>query len=459
MYFTGICLRKKPTKLQIALKNMQTANIQEPTFQSLHRPLSYRFFNTLGSSLKAVGLPVANLNADSIIESAKKKTELDDFGDQDFHQPLAHLVKSLETEAQLNFVGRHLSRKMLTDLLSERLRVQRYIKQFPETLSERIEKPLFVIGMPRSGTSFLFTLLSQDPSSSSIKYWELFRPSQQFFSDNPSVQNGAEDALIKKSSQSLANTKRLLPNLDRVHSIEAEGPYECFHLLERGFISHTFGLYANVPSYLKWIESEFWEAGTDTPTNLYKYYYQQVQLIQNLRNRTQPSHTSSKSHWVFKSPVHLWSTEHISNVLPDVRFVHIHRDPLSVIPSICSFVAMGRAALSDKVDLHQIGKQALKRWSEAIDTALKVRQQKPSLRILDIHYKRFVKNPIETVREIYSYFDLDFTEEAEINLNKYLSKPSESGKGKHKYSLQQFGLNEEEVRESFSNYYQFMESL
>lgn len=441
---------------------MQKVQTQELTFQSLHRPLSYRFLNSLGSSLNAIGLFSATLDLDSLLSRAKNITELSDFGDQGFHEPLECLVESLKSEARLNFVGKYLSERMLTGLLSERLRIQHYLREFPETLAEEIQKPLFVMGMPRSGTTFLFNLLCQDPNSSWIKHWELYAPSQHFFRSEPLDPTSAESDLIKKSSRDLANTKRLLPQLDQVHTINALGPDECFHLLERGFISHTFGLYANVPTYLKWIEAEFWEASTKTPMNLYQYYHRQVQVIKNLRNRTlnfQGESSETENHWVFKSPIHLWSADHISNVLPDTCFVHIHRDPLSVIPSICSFVAMGRGALSDQVDLQHIGNQVLSRWSKAINKTLEVRQQNSSLRFLDIHYKHFIEDPIEVVRKIYSYFDYDFTEKMEGNLVSYIRKPSKAGQGKHKYSLQQFGLNEEEVREIFRDYYHYISSI
>lgn len=443
---------------------MQKLHNHDLTFQSLHRPLRYQFFNTLGSSLDAVGLSTVDLESESLLERAKKITQLSDFGSQDFYLPLTRLTESLRKEAQLNFVGKHLSKNMLTELLTERLRSQHYFQTFPEASSEKIHKPLFVIGMPRSGTSFLFNLLCQDPNSAWVKYWELHTPSQHFFqSENPDYAI-AENALIKKCDQYLESTKRLMPQLDRVHSIDSLKAYECFHLLERSFVSPTFGLYANVPTYIEWIESEYLKADSQAPINLYQYYYKQIQLIKNLRNRknidTQVICPDLEKHWVFKSPVHLWSIDHISNTIPDTRFIHIHRDPLEVIPSICSFIALGRAVLSDQIDLEKIGKQALNRWSDAINRALGIRQRNPSLRVVDIHYKRFVGNPIETIRKIYSQFDYNFTPELEESLEVYISKSRKSRQGQqHKYSLQQFGLEEGEVFEVFRDYYQFIASI
>ncbi|MBX2866031.1 MAG: sulfotransferase [Leptolyngbyaceae cyanobacterium MAG.088] len=443
---------------------MQNASSQDLTFESLKRPLAYRFFNTLGSSLNTIGLAKTVLDVDSLLETAKKATRLDDFGSQSFHVPLNQLVDSLKSEAQLNFVGKNLSKKMLVELLSERLRVQEYIKRNPETLSEKINRPLFVIGMPRSGTSFLFNLLCQDTNSSCIKYWELYNPPQSFIQDKQLDQAIAEKALLEKCTKELVKKKRLMPQLDQIHAIDALGPYECFHLLERDFVCHTFGLYANVPTYIERIESDWMKADPEASTSLYKRYYQQIQVIKNLHSQLlysqgKPTQEVDK-HWVFKSPVHLWAIDEISNTLPDASFVHIHRDPLSVIPSICSFIALGRAVLSDQVDLKKIGKTALHRWSTAIDRALNIRREHPSLKIIDVHYGRFIKDPVNAVRAIYHQLDYDFPSKLEENLSQYIYKSKKSGRGqKNKYSLQQFGLEESEVRDSFQNYYQFLSSI
>lgn len=443
---------------------MKSASDQELTFESPKRPLSYRFFNTLGSGLNAIGLPKTDLEVNSLVEAAKKATQLDSFGDRSFYAPLTQLVDSLKSEAQLNFVGTHLSKTMLVELLSERLRVQEYIKRNPGVLSEKINRPLFVIGMPRSGTSFLFNLLCQDANSAWIRYWELHTPPPSFIQGEQFDQAVAKKALIEKCSQELANKKRLMPQLDKIHAIDALGPYECFRLLERGFVCHTFGLYANVPTYIERIESDWLNADTQASTSLYKRYQQQIQVIKHLRGQSAASQdkTTQKAdnHWVFKSPVHLWSIDQISGALPNASFIHIHRDPLSVIPSICSFIALGRAVLSDQVDQQQIGKIALNRWSRAINRVLEIRRKNPALKIIDVHYGDFIKDPVNAVRTIYRQLDYDFSSELEENLNQYIAKSRKSGRGqKNRYSLQQFGLEESEVRDSFENYYQFLASI
>ncbi len=135
---------------------MSDSSTQEFTFQSLHRPLAYRAIDFLGSRLGSMGMTIADINVDSLLERATKITHLDDFGDSSFERPLSQLVDSLNNEAHLNFMGKYMMREMLSELLSERLRVQHYFNKFPEVSEEKIEKPLFITGLPRSGTTFLF---------------------------------------------------------------------------------------------------------------------------------------------------------------------------------------------------------------------------------------------------------------------------------------------------------------
>ena len=441
---------------------MQQSHPQEFTFQSLHRPLRYRLLNFLGSSLNTMGIPIAKIEVSSLLESATKITQLSDFGEGSFHRPLSQLVESLKTEAHLNFIGQSVMNNMLTGLLSERLRVQYCLQQYPEILEEKIEKPLFVIGLPRSGTTFLFNLLCQDLNSLWLKHWELRLPAQRFLYEKQLDPAAEEKVLIEKCSKDLEDYKFFFPNIDIYHTFGVTAPEECFNLVARGFVSPIFSLYANVPTYHEQMQSEWWGSDPQKMTNLYQYYRQQVQLIKNRRNRSVNSQTQKstiKNHWVFKAPAHLMFAEQISAVFPDACFVHIHRDPLSTMPSGWSFITMVRAALSDRINLQDIGRQLLDQFSYTVEKALETRRKNPSLRIIDIHYDRFIKNPVETIRTIYQRFDYPFTEEVEIRLKNYLLEDSKNKRVKHRYSLKQFEIEPEEVYQSFVEYYDYLNSL
>ena len=196
------------------------------TFQFLHRPLPYRLLDFSGSCLEKLGAPIAETNLRELLERATKITNLDDFGDRRFEEPLSCLIESLKGEAELNFIGRYIMKKMLLELLCERLRVQDVLQQSPAICSEQINKPLFVIGLPRSGTTFLFNLLCQDPNSLWIKHWELSVAPRPF----PDSDREAK-FLIEQCDRDLEILNFLVPHLNAVHPINVTGPDECFHLL------------------------------------------------------------------------------------------------------------------------------------------------------------------------------------------------------------------------------------
>ncbi|MDY6803115.1 MAG: sulfotransferase [Cyanobacteriota bacterium] len=442
---------------------MSDSSSQEFTFQSLHRPLSYRAIDFLGSRLGSMGISIADINVDSLLERARKITHLNDFGDSSFEGPLSELVDSLNSEADLNFMGKYMMREMLSELLCERLRVQHYFKRFPEVSEEKIEKPLFITGLPRSGTRFLFNLLCQDPNSQWLKHWELHLPSQEFVDREEFDRAAEEKLLIKKSSADLKGFKSLVPNIDKCYIFGVTAPEECFRFLARSFVCSVFPVYAEVPSYFEQMKSEWWGGGADTQklAEVYQYYRQQIQLVKHRRNLPQTPNVKieSQRHWVFKSPSHLMSLHAISEVFTDACLVHIHRDPLYGIPSNWSLLAMIRAAFSDRIDRQSMGRQLLQDFSYSINRALEIRRNNPSLNIIDISYDRFIANPVQVIRKIYQKFDYTFTEEVEMGIKNYILEDPHEKDGKHIYSLEQFGIEKEEVYDAFSEYYDYLNSI
>lgn len=440
---------------------MSDSSTQEFTFESLHRPLSYRAIDFLGSRLGSMGITIADINVDSLLERARKITNLNDFGDSSFEGPLSEFVDSLNSEAHLNFMGKYMMKEMLSELLCERLRVQHYLNKFPEVSEEKIEKPLFIIGLPRTGTTFLFNLLCQDPNSLWLKHWELHLPSQEFV-DREQLDRAAEEKLlIKKSSADLEGFKSVVPHIDKCHVFGVTAPEECFRLLSRNFTCAIFAAYAEVPSYFEKICSEWWGSDTQKLVGLYQYYRQEIQLVKHRRNlpQTPNDRMESQRHWVFKSPSHLMSLDAISEVFTDACLVHIHRDPLNGMPSNCSLIAMLRAAFSDRINRQSMGKQLLQNFSYSINRALEIRRNNPSLNIIDISYDRFIANPIQIIRKIYQKFDYPFTEEVEMGIKNYILHDTHEKHGKHIYSLEQFGIEKEEVYDAFSEYYDYLNSI
>lgn len=141
-----------------------------------HRPPIVRMINSAGRLVERLGAKVPSLSLDSLHDAAAKRAGSDDFGDPDYREGLERLVASIEAESKTNLLGRVSARTQIVDLLAARLELTAYRKDHPELAAEKVERPLFVLGLPRTGTTLLYELLACDPSSRSPTTWELSRP-------------------------------------------------------------------------------------------------------------------------------------------------------------------------------------------------------------------------------------------------------------------------------------------
>lgn len=402
-----------------------------PTFTQPTRPVWLRFVNWAGNILRQSGVPLAKLTEESLLSAAQHQTGLSDWGDERFRIPLRMLLESLDKEANLNFIGRSFIEQRCIQLLVNRLRIQDDFKHFPEILQVPIRRPLFILGLPRTGTTLLHNLLSQDPASRWLSLWELESPSPP-----PEPDTRKTDPRIKNVEKVVKIYNFLAPQLATAHYVNPNGPEECNTLFEHEFVSTLFELRAHVPSYSEWLTAHDMVAP-------YVYYRQQLQLL---------GWRCPGDHWVLKAPAHLLSLDALLNVFPDACIIQTHRDPLKVLPSICSLCAMVRGIYTDNVDLNSVGEHWLNRLANGLEREMQVRESANSAQFYDVNYSALLRDPIGTVRQIYDYFGYPFSTRMEENLNYWISENPQHKHGVHRYSLEQFGLNPGVVNSRFANY-------
>lgn len=403
------------------------------TYQPPHRPLRFRLINWTGAKLRLNRLPLLSLAEESLLEEAQRLSGLSDWGDEGFLVPLRIFLESLKTEAHLNLVGRYFFRQDCIRLLINRLRLQDDFKRHNEIFQVPIRRPLFIVGLFRSGTTFLHNLLSQDPSSRWLHLGEAFSPSP-----SPTQKTWENDPRLKKAVKWVKFQKSLASNVFTAHHISANRPAECSRLFEHGFIGHLFDFRANVNTYSEWLQ------GQDL-VGSYQYYRQQLQYL--------GWHWSS-DHWVLKAPAHLYALDALLTVFPDACIIHLHRDPLEVLPSCCSLSAMGRNRFTDHQTLTAIGDYWQKTLTKAVERAMQVRAKAAAERFYDVNYIELIQEPMRTVRQIYEYFGYQFNNEVEENINKWIGENPQHKHGTHRYSLDQFGLDSKEISRKFANYCQ-----
>jgi hypothetical protein len=397
------------------------------------RPLPLRIVNATGAALRRLGVPIVRLDTASLFAAAEKATGLHDFGDDAFRDPLARLVASLEDEARLTILGRVIARRDLLRLLEARLRFVELWKRHPEIGAERVEKPLFILGMPRTGTSILHELMAQDPQSRVPMTWEAMFPFPP-----PEAATYHSDPRIAQVDAHLAGVDRLIPDFKKMHPMGAQLPQECAAITQFEFASMIWHTSNRVPSYEDWFER----------TDMRWLYERHKRWLQTWQWK------APAERWVLKSPQHLWTLDALLAVYPDARIVQNHRDPLKVVASLVSLVCTLRSMAMDDVDAHEVGRDWTERLAGGLDHAMRVRDEAklPESQVLDIPFQEFIADEIAMVRKIYDHFGMEYTPEAERRMRAFLDANAADKHGRHTYHLSEGGLDEATERKRYEAY-------
>ena len=216
---------------------------------SPRRPLGLRLLNRTGRALRAVGLPVLRLDEAWLLARASRRSGLDDFGDGAFRECLRRLLDALEHEAALTLLGRLIARADCVRLLENRLRIVHTLRRHPEIERQDIRQPIFIVGLPRTGTTILPELLAQDPANRVPMTWEVMHPWPP-----PERATYRTDPRIAQVEKHFAGVDRLVPGFKAMHPMGAELPQECVALTAHDFASMLFSTTHDVPSYDAWLK-------------------------------------------------------------------------------------------------------------------------------------------------------------------------------------------------------------
>lgn len=371
-----------------------------------------------------MGLSYPSFDEGSVIKAAQQETGLEDFGSDDFREPLRILLSDLEHESRLTFVGRVAARSQAITLLANRLQMQDWWTRHPEMLSAPVAAPWFVVGLPRSGTTLLQQLLACDPENRSLLFWEARCPAPP-----PERATYDVDPRIPSAERAQRLLDYLAPDANRIHPVGAQLPTECVSLLAHSFASLEFGAINHVPNHLEWCRE------TDL-TSHYEYFRSQLQLLQ---------WRCAGARWTLKSPAHLLALAPLLEVFPDARVIWLHRDPALSVTSHCSLVSVLHAIGSNDVDRLAVGREWPRIWEEAVARALQSRASQPDA-FHDVAYDDLVRDPIGMVRRIYAWSGAVLEESAEESMRRFLDAHHQHARGVHQYDARDFGLGNAELR-------------
>jgi hypothetical protein len=403
-------------------------NDSQTTLQQIRPQLPVRLFNGFGALLERTRIPSTRMFATDLIETAKRRSRLDDFGEGEFFDALSRLLDSCQDEAQLNLIGKIALKTDVLETLCARLQMERDRQLYPDIARQEIHEPLFIVGLPRSGTSVLHRLLGADPEHRSPLMWEVRSPSPPTLTD--------QKRRIHRATQSCNFFNWLVPTFRYAHSVGAEVPQECVSLMTPTFLSDQFDAMYYVPSYRAWFFRQ----------DLRPAYQYHRRFLQHLQFRR------AARRWILKAPTHMFAMPALLSVYPDALFVQTHRTPVDSMASVSSLVTILRSAFSDAVDPFIVCREAIDYWSDTIEKFLPERDRLGDNRICDIQYDEIRRDPIAAVRRIYEFFGWSLSQEAEQQMRAVLAGQAERQSANHRYHLSQFGCSSEEVLNAFGLY-------
>jgi hypothetical protein len=358
---------------------------------------------------------------------------LDAFGALDFLEPLERYLDAVAREAELNLVGRWMTRQFLVRLLCGRVHLVGEAARDPGVLDERVVEPLVVTGAPRTGTTVMHALLAQDPGHRAPLGWELLWPVPP-----PEPSTADADARIGLADRELRLLAVVSSDLDAIHEYTGRMTKECLSAMSFAFRSEEFVSRYHVPTFAAWLFS--CDMGPA---------YDAHKLVLQVLQRRWPVRR-----WTLKSPVHLHSLPALLARYPDARIVVTHRDPLSVLGSVTSLIATLRWAHSDHVDYAEIARAHADLYHSDLDrlvTACADGTLDPA-RVHHVRYADFMASPTDAVRGVYDAFGWDFGPAAEERVRDYLRRRPQGLHGPHVYSFDDLGLDRGEQRQRFARY-------
>jgi hypothetical protein len=347
-----------------------------------------------------------SLQSGSLCEEVRRRTGLKDFGDPPIEPALSILVNSLEIEADLHPLGRLLIRAHLRELLATRLRLAQVWSVRSEALEgSPIQRPVFITGMPRSGSTFLHELLAEDPANRVPRVWEVMFPIP---GDNSS--RSKVEPRVRKAETSLWWFRRLAPRANSVYPLRAWTPHECVAIHSYTLLSEEFAMICRIPSYEAFLRE----------TDFAPVYAWQKRFLQYL----QLSYPTKQ--WILKSPDHVHTLEHLLRVFPDAVVIQTHRNPLEVLRSSMHLTEVLEGTFARADDRSQIRKREVRNLAKHMEAITSFREAHPELRgqFIDVKYHELVSDPSTVVRQIYQHLDMRLTEMAAERMQQLASRRS-----------------------------------
>jgi hypothetical protein len=369
---------------------------------------------------------------DQLVRAACERAGLADFGVDGWRDGLEVLVESVESAPAVNDGGRAYVYGQFVDALWNRLRIVDYVKKHPEVSDERVERPLVILGLPRTGTSLASYLLDQDPRRRSLLTWEA---ENSVPPSTPDTLYTDPRCLKKKAELEVLAEGLKAANIPLVHWDEADGPTECLFVHNQDFKAYLWEAFMPDAAYADWLlEADMASA----------YAYERL-VLQMLQSR-------APGVWSLKMPSHAVHIEALLQEFPDARLVWAHRDPFKATASFLRLNYLSRAVLGAEVDVCEIVPNVLRQLRAHVDRPMQTRKRIGDDRFFDLHYADLMRNPIAVIRSLYDWAGDDLTQSTEQAILAWLQQHPQDRFGVQPYSLDGSGITRSELEPIFDDY-------
>jgi len=395
-----------------------------------------RALNAAWGALQRVGVARPSLAADSLVAAARRQSKLADLG-ADFESPvtqesLQRLLDALETEARLHPFGRAVLRGTLVRSLVTRMRLEDLSRQHPEIAEIPIERPVFIAGLARTGTTLLHRLLGCEPRLRPLLSWEGVAPAPL---PGREAKAGSPDPRMGLARTAERALRYLSPEFFAIHPVESNGYEEDVLLQDGSFMSPTLDATLPIPTYSAWFHA------TDQRP-MYRYFRRLVQLLLWQRSGV----------YLGKTPHHLENLPALLEVFPGAKVIITHRDPARVVPSFCSMMAHARRLFSDDVNLEDVGRQLHAKQRKGVSDAMEARRSLPADAFIDVHYSDLMRDPMKQIRRIYDFLGYELEAPTVEIMNSFRSANPKDKRGVHRYGPESFGLRRDQLDADFAAY-------
>jgi hypothetical protein len=368
------------------------------------------------------------LDSKDIIEAARKKGGIEQFDSESFREGLDIIVADANASTDLSENGRVGVGKIFVGLLVSRLRVAQYLREHPDLLETPVERPVFTLGAPRTGTTLLCNLLAADPARRSLLRWEI----SDLVPPAAPGELKTDPRCLRRKAIDEARPEAQGASL-KLHFEEADGPAECTLLHGQDFKAQSIEALFPAPRYSQWILS-------CDMRSTYEYHRKVLQILQS----------TNPGRWNLKMPSHALHVKALLDVFPDAQLVWTHRDVFKAAGSFLSLLEAIQSGFCEKPDRAFIARTYPHQFAEHLLRPLEERKHRG--RFCDVQYAELVRDPIPLMRRLYDWLGDPFTAEAEAGMRAWLAENPQGRFGQHRYSLEQYGLTVDDLKPMLAPY-------